>query len=92
MDICRFKPGSNALSDVRLLIDELLEEICKPVVTVATRDANRQPMPPEGLKYANLTDENQLQSNPRQYPVLVWDDYAYWGQLVTETGFLLQSD
>jgi hypothetical protein len=78
-DLCKFKgPGDAAYTTVRQVIRDLITEIT-PLVTA--RDAGTQPSPPPDLKYANLTDVEKLDGDSRNYPVLVWGKYTYWGKL-----------
>ena len=64
---------------MRQVLRELITEI---IPTVALRNASEQPPPPSDLKYCNLVDQEKLEGDDRNYPVLVWGVYTYWGESV----------
>lgn len=58
----------------------LRELIAETIPTVALRNASEQPSPPSDLKYCNLRIQEELGLDERNYPVLVWGVYTYWGE------------
>jgi hypothetical protein len=62
---------------VRQVLRELIAET---IPTVALRNASEQPSPPSDLKYCNLRNQEELGLDERNYPVLVWGVYTYWGE------------
>jgi len=63
--------------NVRQVLRELIAET---IPTVALRNAAEQPSPPSDLKYCNLVNQEGLGLDERNYPVLVWGVYTYWGE------------
>jgi hypothetical protein len=75
-EICKFSgPGDPEYSAVLRVLQGFVVEMTP---TVAIRDATTQPSAPPDLKYTNLLEEDQMGSDIRKYPVLVWGRFTYW--------------
>ena len=68
--------GDPDYANVRRVLQDLVKEI---IPTVALRNASEQPSPPSNLKYCNLANQEE-RGDERNYLVLVWGAYTYWGE------------
>jgi hypothetical protein len=69
--------GDSDYANVRRVLQDLIKEI---IPTVVLRNASEQPSPLSNLKYCNLANQEELEGDERNYPVLVWGVYTYWGE------------